>query len=79
MIVIKGVPRCEKEVLEAAKMDRNVSFNQQAPDDNMIYDITLKSDIQLITRKYGIELFNFDIPEVCHYMDECMFMEVIIR
>ncbi len=82
MIVIKGVPRCEKEALEDALFVRNVTYNQQVPsfhfDDNILYDITLKSNIQITSRNHGIELFTDDVPVYIHNMDECMFMEVII-
>lgn len=79
MTMIKGVPLSEKTALEIHGFIRNVTHHQREQyDDGMFYDITLKSGIHIVTRKYGIEIFKFDDPKRSHYMNKCMFMEVII-
>lgn len=78
MIVIKGVPLSEMKDLVIHDFVHDVTCNQQASDDNKFYDITLKLNVQILTKKYGIVLFIPLGPTGTHYMDECMFMEVVI-
>ena len=78
MIKIKGVTFHEADVLLHIGFAGDVTLNRQDYV-NYLYDITLKSNIRLITRKHGIELFDYDGHSNFHYMDECMFMEVIIK
>ena len=78
MIVIKGIPHSEMKALVIHDFVHDVTCNQQTSDDNKFYDITLKLNVQILTKKYGIVLFIPLGPTDTHYMDESMFMEVII-
>ena len=78
MIIIKGVSLCEKTALETHGFIHNVTLHDYDNYDDILYDITLKSNVQLITRKFGIEIFSYDELKNSYYMNECLFMEVII-